>query len=311
MHIELVMQNQIIDIKFKKVNESLNFLPTLVIGQTGDKDNFIDIKEISLTDYSFGLKLSEIKYCIGYPGAENYVKCKFNNKLEKGTETRCGYCESQFGFRKAFFLGEATNEMMQNYLTTDHLVYLAYFNNDIVKVGTCVESRMHLRQIEQDALFYTFVARVRGSEVQSLEKFISQKLNITENIKSSTKFKNLSFKINTERAKQVLENKVEALKNLVIDTEFANNVFDKIDFYDLTQNSAIFYPDEKINIINNFNDELALVGKFKGLRANFLFFENNEKLMCIDKRILIGRLIEGEVLEWEYKILEDEQLSLI
>ena len=308
---------QILDFNWKKDNNE--FFPIM---KTLNTDN-LEIATLKLgADVTvFNYKLSLEKFCCGYRENKFWHKCLNANerniglRIIKDSDYQCFDCEKREGFKSAFFYRQVPNESMDKHLEQTHYIYLAYFLPNIIKVGTVAESRKGFRQIEQDALFYSYIAESDGFKIQSLERQISKLTNTTETVRSSQKFKNLNSKINIDLAKRELKSKIIEIQQKFQDTEFADWLYkmESIKYIDTTENPRIYYPTEKVSLLDvkEFKNDkyIPLVGGYIGLRGNYLLFKNEEKILSFNTNFLVGRKIDY-LAEYSYK-QEVDQLGLI
>ena len=74
-------------------------------------------------------------------------------------------------------------------------MYLAYFSNDKLKVGTASSYRRYERLLEQGALYSIFLAKVpNGRLARRIESEVSR-LGVTTRVNASYKIKNNKIKI--------------------------------------------------------------------------------------------------------------------
>ncbi len=257
-----------------------------------------EILEFGLQDFEFNWMLSDIRYCTGYHDEEGiYHKCPFNNEA-RNSFGQCIYCSKQVGFEEAFFYGGDINPRMQKHLSKPHLVYLAYFQPGIIKVGTAVESRNILRTIEQDALIATFIAENDGFKIQEIERAISR-LGYTEAVKSSHKLKYISIKPDKIEAIFKLYSEWQSITSKISSREIFEKFYHFNSFEDFKQkthshleNPHIFFPaaERPINLVKD-NPQL-ISGKFLGLRGKYLITEQSNLLSTLSKSRLVGRYLE-------------------
>jgi hypothetical protein len=289
---------QIVDINWRKTEGKFDQQVKLLINGK--------IETIHLDNFSFNWRLSKDMFCIGYFQDGEYIECINNLLVGKGFE-RCKYCEDKVGFRSAFLFGGAPNDNAKKYLSQKHYVYLAYFEPGIIKVGTASSSRKELRLIEQDALMYMIIAQSDGFNIQNLEKAISSNFQIVEKVTLKQKLKSIEQRPNFENAqKLLLKYRDEILVNPIVIERFSSWFIKDtkiINLIDRLEN--IYFPKNA-----NFESETEhVVGKFLGLRGRFLIIKNSNFEVMLDKKQLIGRLIEEEGIDFEYSIEEDKQLG--
>lgn len=263
---------------------------------------------IRLDNFDFRFKLSDERYCVGYVENSEYYPCKNNSLIGKGFE-RCKYCEDKIGFRSAFLFNQEPNENAKRYLSQKHFIYLAYFEPNIIKVGTASESRRFIRPIEQDALIYVFIAYQDGFQIQNLEKAISRILSVTQRVTSKAKFKTISVKPDISWVKILLLNKYkEILKNPQIQDDYGDWFIphEELNIVDLTKKVNFVFPSE----LHEFKSNI-LFGGFIGLRGRYLILDNNTNLIGFDRKDLIGRRIESFIdYDYKYEVKKQEQIGM-
>lgn len=274
-----------------------------------------ELKNIPLIDpelksgvYSFNFALSENKLCPGFISNKGYQPCRINSEL-KDKQTLCGYCEKIQGFKSSFLFGEEPNENAKEIMESIHYIYLAYFPNGVIKVGTAVESRKYLRPLEQDAYACVLIAKSVGYDIQNLEHAISTKLNITEFVKSEVKYKNITNKINFKRAKEELMSAYRRIKVVFGNGDFSPWFIEEKKLEVKNLSTQLFIPDKEIVKIKDKN----VVGKFKGIRGRYLILGNDfyeDLFIVFDIKDLIGRSIENEVSDYRYNLHQQFSLGL-
>lgn len=262
---------------------------------------------VTSSSYQFKLQLSEERHCPGFISKDGYQFCRINSKLSE-KQTLCGYCEKIQGFKSSFLFGQEPNENAKEIMESVHYIYLAYFPNGIIKVGTAVESRKYLRPLEQDAYACVLIAKSTGFKVQELEHAISSKLKITEFVKSEVKYKNILNKLNFDRASEELMSMYKKIRN-VMDRDFSEWFIDEPELDPKNLAQYLFIPDREIVKVKDLN----LVGTFKGIRGRYLIMENenyDDLYLVFDIRDLIGREILGEVLDYRYNLHQQFSLGI-
>lgn len=138
------------------------------------------------------------RHCTGYYDFQlgltgKHVACSTSSEVEKGRQ--CRKCQFQEGFiaLHAAATMQQVPAQLQEYVAQEHLLYLATFGNDLVKIGTAARSRHPARWYEQGALAATELTKTSdGIEVRRLESALSQKHSLTQSMRGSTKMKLLA-----------------------------------------------------------------------------------------------------------------------
>lgn len=304
-----VTQKQIIDIRWRyDISKDRYHNELKLYDHDAKVEQVIDLK-----NYEFNWVLSNDRYCPGYSDNKGYHPCETGQVLQHSNYDMCFECERKNGFKDAFFFGKEPNEFMKEYLSKKQFVYLAFFSPDIIKVGTAAESRKYLRLIEQDALIYAFIAESDGFNIQRLEHSISEKLGVTEFVRSSTKFRNMSLKPNVAAVVKLINDTYKKVKDKFKDTEFESWLFKDIELQNLLHVDNIYFPSGSVYKVRK-SEMLNLSGKFKGIRGRYLILENDSDDFVIDERKLKGRFIDNYSENFIYssnsKVPKD-QLSMI
>lgn len=272
---------QITNIGWQKNAET--FLPYMTVYNLLQNE----LQEVLLDNFTFSFNRLSTRLCIGYYTESNiWIPCPRKAVLQKKAYERCFHCEKQDGFKAAFLFGHEPNEKVKKHLNQDHFIYLAYFHDDVVKVGTAAESRKEIRLLEQDALFSTFISKLpNAQDAQKLERKISKQFGITESIRSSRKFKFLSQKISESKANDFLH---ATYKRIIAHDEFTEAINLEFNPISFVSKPFVIYP--------NTNPELnlepqQLQGIFAGLRGKFLLIHQQDSLVALDIKELVGSLL--------------------
>jgi len=295
---------QLISFSWKYLEESNKYLPQMKWFDSETKASQI----IDLPNFQFYAKLSANKSCTGYYSETGYHACASNTQLYSSTASQCDACERIQGFKSAFLMGRNPNSRMEEYLSQDHLIYIAYFEPGILKVGTVAKSRKFIRLIEQDALIYTFIAESSGRNIQKIERYISKNFNITETVKSSHKIKFLSQKPDLDKARDLINsafNRIASKIDSSLEEELKFKLYKgSLEIIDISNSSALYFPSN----FQKLSQEVNLVGNFKGIRGRNLIIENATKDYALDTDFLVGRYID-HIDEYTYN--EENQLTLL
>ena len=177
----------------------------------------------------FSFSTSSQKYCIGNKDIKNqeYLGCS-NHTVIMGRLNKCPDCDKVDHFKNCIrCTGDHCYVRDQDVLercNQEHFVYLAYFSDDIIKVGTAHGKRKYTRLFEQGALYAFIIASCQtGKIARKLESKI-RKIGIQDKVSSSYKIKNLSY-FETEHAYTKL---LEAYSS--IREELDGICLDKIEF---------------------------------------------------------------------------------
>ena len=198
-------------------------------------DEFIDIPQELLIE-----RINQ-KICIGTinPYTREYISC---NNIIEDSSSQCNHCKFMFDFYKCVRChGDdcyVKNGDVLKYCNTPHYVYLAYFPNGKIKVGTASEIKKYNRLLEQGAIFSIFIAKTpTGKIARQIEKNIIDN-GITGAVTTTYKMKNIVFdseeklirKELIEKYKDILKLFAGDNKKYLIEPEFNsfNEIKDKL-----------------------------------------------------------------------------------
>ena len=113
----------------------------------------------------------EKRYCIGYYDLLNRknIPCESYEELTGSEYTQCKQCKIKSGF--SLCLGcngsvcKTNSDKAKQFCNQEHYVYLAYFPNDKLKVGTAVYYRRYERLLEQGAIYSIFLAKTKNGKL--------------------------------------------------------------------------------------------------------------------------------------------------
>lgn len=199
--------------------------------QTKEILNFTPTFERSIT-----LEIDTSKrFCIGWHSletGEDFV-CPENATVDKKYE-QCSACQKRTGFDPAFYNASQgdISEQQQIRNSQPHFVYLAYFSDEIIKVGISFAGRGMARLLEQGARSALILGEFSSANVaRSYEEKISKMTDFCENVKASVKEKLLENSFDFSKAsKKLLDSKAKIEKALNVSFE-KNNPISFDDFF--------------------------------------------------------------------------------
>jgi hypothetical protein len=249
------------------------------------------------------LKKNNLKICTGYYNLydmEEYP-CKNQINLTDSKYNRCKFCDDFTGFGLCMMckgdVCRATSQNALDFCKKDHILYLAFFPNNLVKVGTAIYERRYERLLEQGAVFSFFIAQANGQHIRKIETAIS-KLGIVSQVLQSYKLKNIIGYPSIEQVKEILNERLQFIKknlaenylSFFITPEFNNfsHLIESLSMlpstqiqYDLfgnpiEENKSQFYEilQSKDNITGNI---ITVIGSIVVLQVDNKFFAVNFK----------------------------------
>ncbi len=256
------------------------------------------------TNFSITL-VDERVTCVGYEKNGKYEGCKNPNSEETAVK-KCVLCkklEDYFPcqFCNGFNCSTFRKEKIEN-CDASHMVYLALFSKDIVKVGVSRSSRMYARQFEQGS-HYTriLVEGVSGVVARRIEYFVG-KLGFPDKI-PATKKKDLVIPgVSLEEGKKILEEKYQMAKSYIQDEMpeikkyiVENTFWDMRPFY-----SEDFLEIEKSSKVIHFvtlEEGDSVGGVLKAVKGSFLLLETPSEFVVLLAKSLVGKKVSFEEVE--------------
>lgn len=249
------------------------------------------------------------KVCIGSinPFTRQYISC---NKLIDEGDIQCNECKYMYDFYKCVKCHGtecyAKNEDVLKYCNSQHYVYLAYFNNDKIKVGTASKAKRYERLLEQGALFSVLIAKTstgkiaREIEKEIIDHGVNESVTINykmKNLASSTVKKSIILKKLLDEYKHVLEILPNIYKNYLITPEFVtyDNIQKRIEDTMLEKSAQLDLFDTQTLTVKKYTikkDLTKIRGKYLFVVGNILALENNDEIELLDIRKMKGWLYD-------------------
>ena len=243
--------------------------------------------------------------CVGYEKKGEYNSCKNSDITQTGVK-KCELCkksEDYFPcqFCNGFNCDKFRKEKIENCDAT-HMVYLALFSKDIVKVGVSRLSRMHSRQFEQGS-HYTriLVEGVSGVTARRIEHGIG-KLGFPDKIPATKKKDIVLPHISLKEGQDILEEKFQLARNYILDDmpEMAKYIVEE-KFWDMRP----FYSNEFSEIeasskpthFITLQEGDSVGGVLKAVKGSFLLIETSTEFVVLLAKSLVGKIISFEEVE--------------
>lgn len=246
------------------------------------KENiFIDLEPVGKTPT---LKFDTSKrYCIGWHDITNGGShvCPDANIVDAKYE-QCPACQKRTGFNPAFYNTTTVSSQQETRNLEPHILYLAYFGADIIKVGISHAARGNSRLLEQGArsalILDTFptahIARQYEAKIASLQ-------GIAETVLLSKKVAALSKPYNSVDARAtLLATKSRAEEEL-------KTTFSSVDVLHLDNR---FFPTgtPSLDTIYDATSHNLISGKVRGMVGSLLFCEQQDIQLFLPLKKYIG-----------------------
>ena len=190
------------------------------------------------------IKKTMEKRCKGYYDLikKQIVPCQSFVNLTGSEYCQCRECQTKSGFDLCLgcngSICQTNSNTARRFCNEEHHVYLAYFANDKLKVGTAASYRKYERLLEQGAIYSIFLAQTpNGRIARQLESRISN-LGIASRVNSSYKMNNFIIDREQEEIDKMLMKEYEFIlqriddkcKKYFIRPEYNNftNISDKV-----------------------------------------------------------------------------------
>lgn len=252
------------------------------------------------------------KRCKGYYDLEKkqIVPCKTFRDLTETSYSQCAECQSNSGFDLCLRCNgdscQTNSNKAKKFCGERHHVYLAYFANDKLKVGTAASYRKYERLLEQGALYSIFLAKVpNGKLARKIESEISM-LGIATRIDYAYKMNNFVIDRSEEEIDRILMDEYEFIfqrinkesKKYFIRPEY--NSFTKISDR-VRQN--LFEESGQLNLFCEVNapehkqyskvsKPESIEGDIKAVVGSLMLIENNNKYSVINMKSLEGWMVD-------------------
>lgn len=255
---------------------------------------FSENEEIRLRVLEFGetlnLKFDTTKrHCTGWfnPNTgENHV-CPNRADVETKYE-QCKECMAKTGFNPSFYNADSISANQEEYNTHPHILYLAYFSPNDIKVGISHSGRNLSRLLEQGArLAYILDTFPSANVARHYEARISRLDGIVDNVKLGRKLELLNQSFDSKEAETLLKSKKQFIEEQIQINFSANQLILTQDYF--------FAPTFKIEQLRqaiNVADQAKIAGKFVGMLGQILLCEQDDNLLALPLKKLVGYYFE-------------------
>lgn len=176
-----------------------------------------------------------------------------------------------------------------------HVVYLAFFDKGLYKVGVSKQDRKIMRQIEQGSLCTLYVAATEdGIYARQIETLI-RKTGIKDKIRGSQKEDFLQSDCSYEEAEEILREEAKKIPEIVKDVPKLHTfILDEPEF--VTWDEAygvdkIKAKNERVHIVNLQPND-ALSGTIIATKGVFIVVDTTEELVCVSMKKYTGKHLD-------------------
>jgi len=253
-------------------------------------------KTIKIGDNLSIEKISEEKKCVGSVFENQWQPCT-QNVIGRQKCELCRARERSFIFTvfDGFDRSNVSEDDLQK-ISTPHVVYLALFDGNLVKVGVSHAERKVLRQLEQAAHFTLFVAETKdGIEARQIETILRRN-GIADKIKITQKRDFLFPEISADEGKKVLQNlwdsKRPALANFdkLKKQTLENPEF--IDWKEFYGTDTVRNSDKPYHAIESLEKDESISGEILAIKGPFLIIDTGDEIVSICVKDFVGHEID-------------------
>lgn len=260
------------------VGFSNNEKPLLLL-QGGD--TFIDLQPLG---HTFTLRFDKRqRFCTGWrdiASGERFA-CPGRQSLDPKYE-QCSACQKRTGFNPAFYHAASVSPQQEARNNEPHILYLAHFSTDVIKVGISHAKRGYGRLLEQGArtalLLETFpsahIARHYEAKIAALSGFV-------ETVQLRKKSDLLTSAYDIDAATRELPSAKAVIESAL-----------NVRFNDAKQLSfdTVYFPDGKpdMTLAHDTSKHHLLSGDCIGQLGSFLFCKQSEALLYLPLKKYVG-----------------------
>ncbi len=162
---------------------------------------------------------SNKKICNGYYDLikRQYKPCINFNQNNSIDVHQCDNCRKLSCFDKCIGCDgiecRTSNDISKKFCNQKHMVYIALFGNNKIKVGTAAKYRRYSRILDQGAIASAFIAETPTGKIARLIEHNISKLGYTLQVQTSFKMKNIIILKNKNEVKELLVKEYNSIKN--------------------------------------------------------------------------------------------------
>ena len=243
-----------------------------------------------------------LEICSDTKCAGSFAEDKWSPCPEKNIgKSKCEICrarEKSFVFT-AFdgFNRENINESDLQKIAGPHLVYLALFNKNLIKIGVCKKERKELRQLEQGSHYTLFIAETMDGILARQIETLLRKSGLADKVKPSQKKEflcpEIAEKEGEEILKEVFESHKEAFSQHALLQNFLAKTPEFISWKSAYHLTNIEKSPKAFHSVSLEEGE-SISGKIIAMKGPFLVIETPDELVSVCAKDLLGREIEFE-----------------
>ena len=195
---------------------------------------------------------------------------------------QCSACQKRTGFNPAFYNASSVSEQQQQRNLEPHALYLAYFGNNIIKVGITHAKRGHRRLLEQGArsalVLDTFATALIARQYEAQ---IAKLSGIAETIQLRKKIELLSVEWDNTTAEHTL---LECRQRIEDDLKITFNGMKIEHFHDHYVNK----PASSLTHVHDCTSQALISGDAIAVIGSLLLTTQNDTTLVLPLKKFIG-----------------------
>lgn len=225
---------------------------------------------------------TNVKRCIGWYdlATKQCHRCPGDRQIDDKYE-QCPECQQKTGFNPAFYNTTDISQQQTELNKQPHILYLAYFSPDVVKVGISYAERKLARLLEQGARNAAILETFPSANIaRQYEAKIARLPGLCESVQLRKKAAILANEhYDSALAEQILRQTIKQI------TEQLGVDFDNNELLDLSPHMfAIESIDNDLTEIT----EPMIAGYFVGLVGSMLVMQQNDRFIFLPLKKYIG-----------------------
>lgn len=228
---------------------------------------------------------TEQRYCIGWfdPNTGENHTCPGREKIEAKYE-QCQNCMFKTGFNPSFYHADSISANQEIYNNHPHILYLAYFSPEDIKIGISHAGRNLSRLLEQGArLAYILDTFPSANVARQYEASISKLEGIVENVKVNRKIDLISQPFDAEKALATLDNKKQQIE------EQLKTKFSKAEL--IHTNNYFFAPGfdaTRLSKVIDLSEQAQIGGRVVAIVGQIILCDYHDDIILLPLKRMIG-----------------------
>lgn len=231
------------------------------------------------------------RHCVGWRDittGERFV-CPDSSVVDSKYE-QCAGCQKRTGFNPAFYHAASVSPQQEARNNQPHILYLAYFGGDLIKVGISHAARGHNRLLEQGARMAIVLDTFPTAMIaRQYEAKIAALPGIAETVATRQKIATLSTVCDSAKLLAVQQQVMEALS---VDLHHS----------DVLSFDEVYFPNTTPDLTDSCNtaDQASISGQPVGMLGSLLFCRQQDTLLLLPVKKFVG-----------YSVTIDDQEKLL